>query len=232
MREQPDIVAPAVSHSPCRPTPVPKCTLAEPSSHTPQTEPSAMPTSPKQVVELSGIASGTRKTRQIDGNGRRAVPDARRRQHGAENRHRLGTVAQGALAAWATLRRVARSGVGNAARHGRCSLRCAGCWTELNPREASARQNPVKVLDERGNELALSTGWGWFYISSDLAEWLDKRNMGHVRGAPCHPQTQGKIERWHQTLKNCILLENYYLPDDLESRIDAFVDPFLDHISL
>jgi transposase InsO family protein len=33
-----------------------------------------------------------------------------------------------------------------------------------------------------------------------------------VRGAPCHPQTQGKIERWHQTLKNRILLENYYLP--------------------
>jgi hypothetical protein len=29
------------------------------------------------------------------------------------------------------------------------------------------------------------------YISSDLSEWLDKRNMGHVRGAPCHPQTSG-----------------------------------------
>jgi transposase InsO family protein len=64
------------------------------------------------------------------------------------------------------------------------------------------------------------------YISSDLAEWLDKRNMGHVRGAPCHPQTQGKIERWHQTLKNRILLENYYLPGDLEARIDAFVDHY------
>ena len=41
--------------------------------------------------------------------------------------------------------------------------------------------------------------------------------MGHVRGAPYHPQTQGKIERWHQTLKNRILLENYYLPGDLEA---------------
>src|SRR5947208_2059154 len=49
------------------------------------------------------------------------------------------------------------------------------------------------------------------YISAELAEWLDERNMGHVRGAPCHPQTQGKIERWHQTLKNRILLENYHL---------------------
>ncbi len=33
--------------------------------------------------------------------------------------------------------------------------------------------------------------------------------MSHVRGAPYHPQTQGKIERWHQTLKNRVLLENY-----------------------
>jgi putative transposase len=47
--------------------------------------------------------------------------------------------------------------------------------------------------------------------------------MGHVRGAPYYPMTQGKIERWHQTLKNRILLENYYLPGDLEAQIAAFV---------
>src|SRR4029077_7189389 len=41
---------------------------------------------------------------------------------------------------------------------------------------------------------------GSSYVSSGLAEWLDAQNMGHVRGAPYHPQTQGKIERWHQTL--------------------------------
>ena len=64
---------------------------------------------------------------------------------------------------------------------------------------------------------------GSSYISSDLAEWLDDRSMEHVRGAPYHPQTQGKIERWHQTLKNRILLENYYLPGDLEAQIEAFV---------
>ena len=52
----------------------------------------------------------------------------------------------------------------------------------------------------------------------------DERNIGHVRGAPCHPQTQGKIERWHQTLKNRILLENYYFPGDLEAKIAAFVE--------
>jgi putative transposase len=58
---------------------------------------------------------------------------------------------------------------------------------------------------------------GSSYISSDLAERLQDRRMAHARGAPCHPQTQGKIERWHQTLTNRILLENYYLPGDLEA---------------
>ena len=64
---------------------------------------------------------------------------------------------------------------------------------------------------------------GSSYISADLAKWLDRQNMNHVRGAPYHPMTQGKIERWHQTLKNRILLENYYLPGDLEAEIGAFI---------
>jgi len=70
---------------------------------------------------------------------------------------------------------------------------------------------------------------GSSYISSDLADWLEDHGMGHIRGAPYHPQTQGKIERWHQTLKNRILLENYYLPGDLENRIAEFVDHYNNH---
>jgi transposase InsO family protein len=64
------------------------------------------------------------------------------------------------------------------------------------------------------------------YIAADLAKWLDDKRIEHVRGAPCHPQTQGKIERWHQTLKNRILLENYYLPGHLEAQIEAFVEHY------
>ena len=40
---------------------------------------------------------------------------------------------------------------------------------------------------------------------------------------------KGKIERWHQTLKNRILLENYFLPGDLEAQIEAFVDDYNHH---
>ena len=50
--------------------------------------------------------------------------------------------------------------------------------------------------------------------------------MDHFRGAPYRPQTRGKIKRWHQTLKNRILLEDYYLPGNLENQIDTFIDHY------
>ena len=64
------------------------------------------------------------------------------------------------------------------------------------------------------------------YIAGELAEYIEAQQMSHVRGAPLHPQTQGKIERWHQTLKNRILLEHYFLPGDLEAQIEAFVEHY------
>ena len=67
---------------------------------------------------------------------------------------------------------------------------------------------------------------GSSYVSDDLAKWMERHDMAHVRGAPYHPMTQGKIERWHQTLKNRILLENYYLPGDLGAQIEAFVTDY------
>jgi putative transposase len=62
-----------------------------------------------------------------------------------------------------------------------------------------------------------------------LAEYLEDKGMQHVRGAPYHPQTQGKIERWHQTMKNRVLLEHYFLPGDLERQIGAFVEYYNTH---
>ena len=65
---------------------------------------------------------------------------------------------------------------------------------------------------------------GSSYIAGDLAEYLEDKGMKHVRGAPMHPQTHGKIERWHQTMKNRVLLEHYFLPGDLKRQISDFVD--------
>ena len=68
------------------------------------------------------------------------------------------------------------------------------------------------------------------YVSGELAEYLKSKNMTHTRGRPYHPQTQGKIERWHRTMTRCpwgknqILLNHYYFPCELESELNRFVD--------
>ena len=47
--------------------------------------------------------------------------------------------------------------------------------------------------------------------------------MSHTRGRPYHPQTQGKIERWHRSMKNQVLLNHYYLPSELQEQLHRFV---------
>ncbi len=50
--------------------------------------------------------------------------------------------------------------------------------------------------------------------------------MNHVRGAPNHPQTQGKIERYHCSMKNVIKLEHYFRPEELIYRLNEFVEHY------
>jgi transposase InsO family protein len=65
---------------------------------------------------------------------------------------------------------------------------------------------------------------GSAYISKDLQEYLAKHDIAHVRGRPYHPQTQGKIERWHRTMKNVVTLETHFFPWEMEMGIGRFVD--------
>jgi len=61
------------------------------------------------------------------------------------------------------------------------------------------------------------------YLSKELKAYLNQRQIEHTRGAPFHPMTQGKIERYHRSLKNIVLLQNYFLPSELEREIARFV---------
>ncbi len=65
---------------------------------------------------------------------------------------------------------------------------------------------------------------GSCYVSGDLKEFLAEQSITHVRGKPLHPQTQGKIERYHRTMKNIIKLQHYYSPGELEAYIAEFVN--------
>lgn len=61
------------------------------------------------------------------------------------------------------------------------------------------------------------------FISKELAEYLRERGMEHSRCQPYHPMTQGKIERYHRTLKNVVELEPHFFPWMLEQEIGGFI---------
>lgn len=88
----------------------------------------------------------------------------------------------------------------------------------LERSELSKEQRP-KLLSDNGS----------CYISKELKGYLNDKGIKHVRGAPNHPQTQGKIERYHRTMKNVIKLDNYYLPGELKLRLNEFVDYYNNH---
>jgi transposase InsO family protein len=64
------------------------------------------------------------------------------------------------------------------------------------------------------------------YISGELKRWLAEQQIEHTRGAPYHPMTQGKIERYHRSMKNVVKLENYYYPGELEQAIADWVQHY------
>ena len=50
-------------------------------------------------------------------------------------------------------------------------------------------------------------------------EFLQYKKIEHTRGEPYHPMTQGKIKRYHRSMKNIVKLQNYYSPWELEREI-------------
>ena len=57
------------------------------------------------------------------------------------------------------------------------------------------------------------------FVSHELKAYLEDHDIRHIRTRPYHPMTQGKIERYHRSMKNLILLDNYFSPSELEARI-------------
>ena len=99
------------------------------------------------------------------------------------------------------------------------ALEASGC------KQVAIRHKP-RLLSDNGAS----------YVSDKFDDWHQAEGMDHVRGAPYHPQTQGKAcprEGGDRTLapdtQNRILLDNYFLPGDLEASIDRFVEHYNHH---
>ena len=61
------------------------------------------------------------------------------------------------------------------------------------------------------------------YLSRAFRDYLGMVGIRHILAAPFHPQTNGKLERYHQTFKRDVNQLPYEMPSDLEAAIVAFV---------
>ncbi len=61
------------------------------------------------------------------------------------------------------------------------------------------------------------------YVSRAFRDYLGMVGIKHILATPFRPQTNGKLERYHQTIKRDVNQVPYELPADLEAAIAAFV---------
>ncbi len=88
--------------------------------------------------------------------------------------------------------------------------------------EAVDATGMTEVPVEDRTRLLSDNGAG--YVSRSFRDYLRLVGIGHILAAPYHPQTNGKLERYHQSIKREVNQVPYELPGQLERAIADFVD--------
>lgn len=80
--------------------------------------------------------------------------------------------------------------------------------------DAMDEQSRPRIVSDRGSAL----------VSGELAEYLAIKGIRHIFASPYHPQTNGKIERYHRSLKQHVNLNVHETPIEIEDEIRTFID--------
>ena len=88
--------------------------------------------------------------------------------------------------------------------------------------EAVDATGMTEVPVEDRTKLLSDNGPG--YVSRAFRDYLHLVGIRHILAAPFHPQTNGKLERYHQTIKQEVNQVPYELPSQLERALADFVD--------
>ena len=88
--------------------------------------------------------------------------------------------------------------------------------------EAIDTTGMTEVPVEDRTRLLSDNGAG--YVSRAFRDYLHLVGIRHILAAPFHPQTNGKLERYHQTIKREVNQIPYELPGQLEKAIADFVE--------
>lgn len=91
----------------------------------------------------------------------------------------------------------------------------------------------VEIILQRAKELTpcatprIISDNGPQFISRDFKEFIRISGMTHVRTSPYYPQSNGKIERWHQSIKReCIRPGSPLSLDDARRIVSRYVDHY------
>ena len=99
------------------------------------------------------------------------------------------------------------------------------CTTMKTPDvERNVEAALIKTGLPEGRRPKILSDNGSCYISEDIKAFMKEKGITQVHGAPNHPQTQGKIERYHRSMKNVVKLHHYYSLSDLKKAIDEYIE--------
>ena len=97
----------------------------------------------------------------------------------------------------------------------------------------SMRETDIEIILERAKEQypearpRIISDNGPQFLAKDFKEFIRISGMTHVRTSPYYPQSNGKLERWHKSLKSeCIRLGTPLSPEDARRLIQQYVDHY------